>query len=279
MQMFPNGTGGSTTPLVRVETGATIEDLLTFTEEAGYTLSSHPEIGKVTVGGVLAIGGHGFGISPEGEAYNPGDTHGSMSNLIHSMEIVAWNESMQSYTFQTFDRSNNDTLAFLNHLGRTFVFSVMLRVKPNVNLRCQSTTDAKIIELFAPPGVGSDVKTFANLHEATGKLTAIYFPYLDEAWVLNISEAPTKPPESRQTTQPYNFPGLTTPFPTFLRFLFTYFEMGIYWFTPILCYFQYGFIKSGIVLTNADDIWGSSKDIYCSTSIHQQYWRKIWVML
>lgn len=58
---------------VKVQTGVQMNDLLTFLESKGYGFYNYPMIGDLTVGGALAIDGHGTnhfiknGTLPEGD--------------------------------------------------------------------------------------------------------------------------------------------------------------------------------------------------------------------
>jgi len=74
-------------PAVRVETGASLESLLTHLEGKGYgILGHHPAPGDITIGGAIVIGGHGAGIRREGQ----NDNVGTLSNLILSLDAVVW---------------------------------------------------------------------------------------------------------------------------------------------------------------------------------------------
>jgi FAD/FMN-containing dehydrogenase len=53
---------------VVAQTGVTMEALLGFLEAAGLGLVAHPGPGNLSLGGVLAIDGHGTGIPVRGAA-------------------------------------------------------------------------------------------------------------------------------------------------------------------------------------------------------------------
>jgi FAD/FMN-containing dehydrogenase len=71
--------------LTTAQTGITMEALLTALENAGLGVTATPAPGDVTLGGVLAIGGHGTAIPAVGEQPTAGHTFGSLSNLILSL--------------------------------------------------------------------------------------------------------------------------------------------------------------------------------------------------
>ena len=80
--------------------------LLQDLENAGLGLTAHPAPGDITIGGALAIDGHGTAIPADGETIIPGHTYGSVSNLILSLTAVVWSASQRQYVLQTFGRSD-----------------------------------------------------------------------------------------------------------------------------------------------------------------------------
>jgi FAD/FMN-containing dehydrogenase len=91
---------------VRTQTGATMDAVLTFLEAAGLGLVAHPAPGGLTVGGVLAIDGHGTAILGRGEHRRPGEGFGSVSNLVLSLTAVVWSERYRRYVLRTFARDD-----------------------------------------------------------------------------------------------------------------------------------------------------------------------------
>ena len=85
---------------VTAQTGVTMDVLLQDLENAGLGLTAHPAPGDITVGGALAIDGHGTAIPAVGETLPPGHTYGSVSNLILSLTAVVWNASQGSTCFR-----------------------------------------------------------------------------------------------------------------------------------------------------------------------------------
>jgi FAD/FMN-containing dehydrogenase len=78
---------------VTVQAGATMDNLMTALAAAGYGLCALPAPGDITVGGMLAINAHGSAIPGAGETRLPGQTYGSLSNLILSLTAVVWNSA------------------------------------------------------------------------------------------------------------------------------------------------------------------------------------------
>ncbi len=46
----------------------------------------------------------------------PGQSYGSLSNLITEITVVAWDEGINRYALKTFHRSDVESTAFLTHL-------------------------------------------------------------------------------------------------------------------------------------------------------------------
>ena len=71
----------SSPPTVTAQTGVTMDVLLQDLENAGLGLTAHPAPGDITIGGALAIDGHGTAVPAAGETIIPGHTYGL--SLIH----------------------------------------------------------------------------------------------------------------------------------------------------------------------------------------------------
>ena len=186
---------------VVTQTGATMEELLGFLERADLGLTAYPAPGDITIGGVLAIGGHGTAVPARGEQ---GERFGSVSNLVLSLTAVVWSERRGRYALRTFDRDDPACAALLTHLGRTLVTSVTLRAGPLRHLRCVSRTDVPAAELFAAPG--SPGRTFAGFLEESGRVEAIWYPFTGAPWLKVWSVSPRRPASSRLVRAPYNYP-------------------------------------------------------------------------
>lgn len=73
---------------VRVQTGATMERLLAFLGDHRLGVTACPAPGDLTVGGVLAIGGHGTAAPAAGERRPDGHGYGTLSNQITELTAV-----------------------------------------------------------------------------------------------------------------------------------------------------------------------------------------------
>ena len=117
--------------LVTAQAGVTLETLLARLEDHGYGLAASPAPGDLTLGGVLAIDGHGTAVPVDGGPAVPGQTFGSVSNLVTELTAVVWDPAQQAYAARTFTRDEAETGALLVHLGRALIISATLRVGPN----------------------------------------------------------------------------------------------------------------------------------------------------
>jgi FAD/FMN-containing dehydrogenase len=152
---------------VVTQTGATMEDVFAFLEVEGLGLTAFPAPGDLTVGGVLAIDGHGTAIPARGERRARGQSFGSVSNQVMSLTAVVWSERRRRYVLRRFDRDEPACGVLLAHLGRAFITSVTLRAGRLRHLRCVSRTDVPAEELFAPPAQG-DGRLRASSRRAAG---------------------------------------------------------------------------------------------------------------
>lgn len=188
---------------VRVQAGATMDALLAFLELRGYGVTAHPAPGDITVGGALAIDGHGTAVPADGETRAPGQTYGTLSNLIRSLTAVVWDAASSAYVLRVFDRSHPDCKAFLTHLGRALLSEMTLAVGTKSNLRCRSLVSVPASELFARAGSGG--RTFSSYVESSGRVEAIWFPFTQKPWLKVWSITPQKPLLSRKVNSPYNY--------------------------------------------------------------------------
>jgi FAD/FMN-containing dehydrogenase len=250
---------GAPRAAVRVQTGASMEALLGFLESAGYGVSNTTAPGDLTVGGVLAINGHGTSVPAAGETRLPGHTYGSLSNLIVSLTAVVWNAAAGRYALRTFDRADPDCAAFLTHVGRALVTEVTLRVGANTNLRCLSQVEISAAELFAAPGSGA-TRTFASFLDTAGRVEAIWFAYTDKPWLKVWSVAPQRPLTSRPTGQPFNYP-FSDNIPRPVSQLGELVSNGAWELAPVFGQAQYAAVVSGLTTTVSHDLWGPSKNL------------------
>ncbi|HJP80629.1 MAG TPA: cholesterol oxidase substrate-binding domain-containing protein [Pseudonocardiaceae bacterium] len=236
--------------------GTTIDQLMTALEQAGYGLLETTAPGDLTLGGVLAIGGHGSGIPALGESRPPGGTYGSLANLVTSLTAIVWDEVEGTYAPRTYQRTDPDIGALLVHLGRAFITEVTLQVIPNQRLRCQNYVDIPAADLFARPG--SNPNTIAEFLDHTGRIEAIWFPFTDYPWLKVWSVAPVKPPQSRHITRPYPYTfanWITKPESDLLKALVE----GDLAPTPLFTNADYGIVAAGLPLTGTEDVWGWSR--------------------
>ena len=79
------------------QTGVTMDTLLASLGAKGLGLTANPAPGDLTLGGVLAIGGHGTAIKATARRRISGKTYGSVSNLVLSLTAVVWNAATSQY--------------------------------------------------------------------------------------------------------------------------------------------------------------------------------------
>ncbi|MDX7998766.1 FAD-binding protein [Xenorhabdus sp. Reich] len=192
--------------IVTAQTGVLMETLMTKMENKGVGFIATPAPGDLTLGGVLAIGGHGTAIKAVDETLQPGHTFGSLSNTILSLSAVVWDTESQQYTIKRFERSDPNCAPLLTHLGSALILEVQFQAGKNQRLRCQSFTDIPAAELFAQPKDSKKNRTFSHFLDKSGRAEIILFPFTDIPWLKVWSVAPTKPVSSVEVKAPYNYP-------------------------------------------------------------------------
>ncbi|WP_075662908.1 cholesterol oxidase substrate-binding domain-containing protein [Streptomyces acidiscabies] len=238
---------------VRAGTGVRMETLLGFLEDHGLGVTAAPAPGDLTLGGVLAIDGHGTAVPARGESRSPGQTYGSLSNRVLSLTAVVWDG--QAYALRTFSRDEADCAALLTHLGRVLVVEAVLRVEANSNLRCVSRTDIPAKELFGESG-----RTFAGFVDSAGRVEAIWFPFTEFPWLKTWSVEPVKPLLSRRVNSPYNYP-FSDNLPTLVADLAGRLVADAAWYlAPVLGNAQLDAAVLGLTATLSADLWGPSKN-------------------
>jgi FAD/FMN-containing dehydrogenase len=243
---------------VRVEAGTSMLGLVSFLERHGLGFTTIPAVGNPTIGGVLAIGGHGAALPATGEQNLPGHTFGSLSNLVTAITAVVWNDSAGRYELRTFDRADPDATAFLVHLGRAFVTSVDLRVGANQHLRCVSRTDIPWDELFAAPA-NAGPQSMGAFVDSVGRAEAIWFPFTQKPWFKTWAVSQRKPASSRKVTGPYNYP-FSDHAPQPVSDLAKLIIEGQPELVPTLGATEYAVANEGLAATDSRDIWGLSKN-------------------
>ncbi len=244
---------------VTAQTGVTMESLLTKLEAAGYGLTATPAPGDLTLGGVLAINGHGSAIPANGETRVTGSSYGSVSNLITSITAVVWDSASSQYVLKTFARSSAACQALLAHVGRSFIVSATLQVRANYRLRCQSWFDIAWSDLFAPAS-STYSRKFSNYVSSSGRVEAIWFPFTNTPWVKVWTVAPSKPLLSRSVSSPYNYSfsdNLTSGETNLVSQIIS----GNPSLAPTFGGLQISVVGAGLITTATWDIWGWSKNL------------------
>ncbi|MGH3928482.1 MAG: cholesterol oxidase substrate-binding domain-containing protein [Pseudonocardiaceae bacterium] len=243
---------------VRVQTGASMEELLGFLERHGYGMAATPASGELSIGGVLAIDGHGTAVPADGEIPVPGHTYGSLSNLVVSLTAVVWDQTRGSYVQRVFDRAHPHCTAFLTHLGRAFLTEVTLRVGVHTHLRCLSRVDIPAAELFS--GGDSAKRTFASFVEQSGRVEAIWFAFTSNPWLKVWSISRRKPLLSRPAITPYNYV-FTDNIPKPVAELAGLIVSGRPHLAPTFGQLQYDVTAAGLTTTQSTDLWGPAKNL------------------
>ncbi|MGW3482066.1 cholesterol oxidase substrate-binding domain-containing protein [Rhodococcus indonesiensis] len=247
---------GSAPATVTAGAGATLDAITTALQANGLGWANLPAPGVLSIAGSLAVNAHGAALPADGEARVPGNTFGSLSNLVTELTVVAWNGS--EYALRTVTRADADSTALLTHLGRTFVTSVTLQAGPNTRMRCQSYTDIDWRELFAPAGAAG--RTFESFVRASGRAEAIWYPFTDKPWMKVWSLAPERPATSREVFGPYNYP-FSDNVPEPVTDLLGQMTAGNPAVAPAFGQVYYNTTVAGLAATNSSDIWGWSKDL------------------
>jgi FAD/FMN-containing dehydrogenase len=242
---------------VTAQAGASMEAILTVLEEHGYGLNHNPAPGDLTIGGVLAIDGHGTAVPADGETLTPGHTFGSLSNLVLSMAAVVWDEATGAYALRTFQRTDQEIGALMAHVGRAFVTEVTLIVGQNARVRCESFLGIAAREMFAKPG--STGRTIEHYLAQSGRVEAIWFPFTTNPWLKVWTKTPEKPPASREVEGPFNYTFSDT-LPAGITDLIAQIQTGAPRLAVELGKIQWATVGAGLSATNTWDIWGWSKN-------------------
>lgn len=244
-------------PAVRAETGVLLEDLLEFVEQGGYGFTAVTAVGAVTLGGVLAINGHGAAVPARGEAPLPQQTYGSLSNRVLEVTAVVWSKSEARFVLRRFDRSAPEMAALLVHLGRTFITEVVMALEPNQNLRCLSHVDIPATEMFGAPGAGG--RSIERFLDSAGRIESIWYPFTENPWLKVWSVSPQKPLTSRAVDGPYNYP-FSDNIPDEMVALIQEMMNGKPEMAPLFGQTTYAVTAAGLAATASLDLWGPSKN-------------------
>lgn len=261
-------TDGPLGPRVQVGAGATMGDLMTFLQGqagggsapgTGWSFPHTPAPDHLTVGGVLAINGHGTAIPNPLENWQT--SYGSMSNHILALTAVVSDPGTPgTYMLQTFQRGVGDAAAFLTQLGRSLVVEATLLVIPNYNLRCQSFTNYSWETLFAMPqeGAAPPPNSCGDFLNQTGRVEAIWYPFSTYPWLKVWSNSPTQPSGSRLVTSPNNYT-FSDNLPDWVTALVREIT-SIPGVTPIFGKAMQDVTILGLDATDTRDLWGASKN-------------------
>ncbi|MCO4769626.1 MAG: trypsin-like peptidase domain-containing protein [Deltaproteobacteria bacterium] len=165
-------------PVVTASTGQSVDELLGWLEEQGdtdgYSLTSVPASGRLSVGTAIAYGSAGTGTG-EGES----GSHGTMGNLVVRFRAVVRAPGNPRYTVQEFTREHVDAPAFLLHLGRALIVSVSLRVVPNYWLEVRNLYPEAEALFAAEAGETS----LSSLLDTTARVDVRWYPGTTRPWV------------------------------------------------------------------------------------------------
>jgi FAD/FMN-containing dehydrogenase len=245
-------------PAVRAQAGATLESIMGFIGARGFGLTSTPVLGNISIGGALAIDGHGCAAPAVGEVRVAGQTYGSLSNRVLMLTAIVWDQTTNAYAPRTFARTDPEIGALLVSLGRALISEVTLAIEPEQKLRCMSYIDIPVSEMFGAPGTAG--RSLASFVDSAGRLEAIWYPFTDNPWLKVWSVSPAKPPSARVVTQPYNYP-FTDSFPTEVVELAEQAVTGLPPAGLLVGPASYAVTAAGLLATLALDLWGASKDL------------------
>lgn len=232
---------------VRVQTGASMEQLLGFLEAAGHGLASVPAVGEISVGGALAVDAHGTALSC-----------GTLSDALLACTAVVWSPEAGRYVLRSFTRADPELSVLATHLGRAFLTEVTLQVTPLEHLRCRSRTDIDVDTLFAAPHDAGPL-SFGSFLERTGRVESILFPFTDAPWLKTWEPSATKPPGSRCVSSPYNY-AFSDNLPRSLGRLIGRAVGGRPRRTPAFTRLQRRVVGAGLTSGCSRDLWGPAKD-------------------
>jgi FAD/FMN-containing dehydrogenase len=242
---------------VTAQTGVTMDTLLASLGAKGLGLTANPAPGDLTLGGVLAIGGHGSAIKGSGETAISGKTYGSVSNLVLSLTAVVWNATTSQFALQTFSRSAAGIKPLLVHLGRAFVTDVTLQVGADVNLQCQSYWTIPQTTLFAAPASAGS-HSFQSLVLNSGRVEVISFPFTTLPWTKVWSIQKSQPLFSNKVSGPYNYSFANTVSTSESEFIADVLK-GVTSGTPAFENVEMAAVGTGLIFENTGDIWGPSR--------------------
>lgn len=243
---------------VRLQAGAEMEQVMMFLSHNGRSFLGAPAPGNLTVGGVLAINGHGSSTPKSGVTAPAGGTYGTLSNTVVELTAVVWDDSAGRYTQQTFHRSDSRIGPLLAHLGRAFVTEVVLQTVANYNVRCRNTTLIPAGELFAHPDKAGSRSIEAFL-DSRGTVGVIWYAMTFFPWVQTWEVSPKKPLLSVTRNSPYNYP-FADRLPPDVANLIARMTQESRALTPLALSSLLQATRAGLVKWAALDMWGEAKN-------------------
>lgn len=243
---------------VRLQAGAEMGQVLAFLSANGRSLMGAPAPGDVTVGGVLAVNGHGSSTPKAGAARPSGGTYGTLSNTVVELTAVVWDQAASRYAQRTFHRSDPQFGPLLAHLGRAFVTEVVLQTVANYNLRCRNTTLIPTWELFARPDRARS-RSLSALLNSRGSVGVIWYAMTAFPWVQTWEVSPRKPWTSWPRYSPFNYP-FADRLSSHVAELVARVTQESGALTPAATEAMLQATRSGLVKTGALDMWGEAKN-------------------
>jgi hypothetical protein len=216
--------------------GTTVEEATAFLETLdnegrgaapGFTFQNMTAPGKLTLGGVLAVGAHGTGVKWKVE--EP-DLNGCLSNLVLWFEAVVTDPESpdpEAYVIKRFERNHPDASAFLVHLGRAFLTRVCLRVVPNFYLQVDNRYPGAET-LFEAPTTAPSPESISALLNDFGRVEVTWFPFTDRPWVKTWRLQHER--IDAQVPGPYNYPWQNIGL--FVNNLLKWILFAVPWLTP-----------------------------------------------
>lgn len=246
------------TERVRLQAGAEMGQVMAFLSANGRSLVGAPAPGDVTVGGVLAVNGHGSNTPKAGAAKPAGGTYGTLSNTVVELTAVVWDQESGRYAVRRFERSDPQIGPLLAHLGRAFVTEVVLQTVANYNLRCRNTTSIPTWELFARPEWAGP-RSLSALLNSRGSVGVIWYAMTTFPWVQTWEVSPNKPWTSWRRSSPFNYP-FADRLPADVANLVARVTQGSWALTPAATEAMLQATRSGLINTGALDMWGEAKN-------------------
>lgn len=246
------------TDRLRVQAGAFMDKVMAFLSANGRSLMDIPAPGDVTVGGVLAIGGHGTGLPRAGERRPDKATYGTVSNLVVELTAVVHDPATGDYALKTFHRDDPAIAPLLTSTGRTLITEVVLQTAANYMLRVRNTTSIHWSTLFARPDLAGPL-SLSRLVEQHGRVGLIWFAMTDFPWVQTWETCPTKPLLSRRVTAPYQYSFADT-LDEKTAATINDITRGSWALAPVATNAQLAAASAGLAATGCLDMWGEAKN-------------------